>query len=136
MTQRFQGLHASAQATGQENSDGLYLVRVERARYRWHRQKPFYLLRFIVLEPQEFAGQVITGRLECTAKLLWKLGWFLRDFGYDAERLSRDEVEEAEMQGLCGVIKVSHAIVYGTRLSHFQGFAPASRWPELAEASR
>ena len=28
------------------------------------------------------------GRLYCTAKAMWKLGWFLRDFLYDPELLS------------------------------------------------
>ena len=28
-------------------------------------------------------------------KALWKLDWFLRDFGYDTELLGRDEVDES-----------------------------------------
>src|SRR5207302_5861460 len=31
--------------------DGLYLVRIERMAYRWEKQKPFYAVRLIVLEP-------------------------------------------------------------------------------------
>src|SRR2546422_10843402 len=31
-----------------QGPDGLFLVRVERAQYRWHAQKPYYLLRFVV----------------------------------------------------------------------------------------
>jgi hypothetical protein len=31
---------------------------------------------------------------------LWKLNWFLRDFGYDTALLGRDEVDEIQMTGL------------------------------------
>ena len=63
--------------------DGIFLVRLESAQHRWHAQKPFYVLRLSILEPEEFAGASIVGRLYCTAKAMWKLGWFLRDFLYD-----------------------------------------------------
>ena len=33
--------------------DGLFLVRVERAQYRWHAQKPYFALVFSVLEPKD-----------------------------------------------------------------------------------
>ena len=32
--------------------DGIFLVRVDRAQYRWHKQKPYYEIRFAVLEAQ------------------------------------------------------------------------------------
>jgi hypothetical protein len=32
--------------------DGLFLVRVDRAQYRWHKQKPYYEIRFAVLKPK------------------------------------------------------------------------------------
>ena len=51
-----------------------------------------YILRLSVLEPRELAGRIISGRLYCTPKALWKLGWFLRDFVYDADLLGRDEM--------------------------------------------
>ena len=59
-------------------------------------------------EPQRFAGHVISSRLYCSPKALWKLNWFLRDFGYDAELRERDEVDEKQLVGLWGVIKISH----------------------------
>jgi len=31
--------------------DGIFLVRVDRAQYRWHKQKPYYEIRFAVLKP-------------------------------------------------------------------------------------
>jgi hypothetical protein len=115
--------------------DGVFLVRVEKAQYRWHAQKPFYLLRLSVLEPQEFAGRTISGRVHCTAKALWKLGWFLRDFLYDPESLGREEVDEKALAGLRGVVKISHTTINGTSLLNFDGFAPASQWEDLSFAS-
>jgi len=135
MTRRFQGLNQTAKTSATELPDGLYLVRVGKAQYRWHASKPFYLLRLVVLEPQAFAGQFISGRLYCTAKALWKLGWFLRDFAYDADLLGHDEVDEKAMLGLRGVVKISHTVVNGACLLNFDGFAPASQWPELAPAT-
>jgi hypothetical protein len=128
MTRRFQGLGQTAATSEQQVPDGVYLVRVEKAQYRWHAQKPLYFLRLAVLEPRELAGRLISGRLYCTAKTLWKLGWFLRDFTYDPELLGRDEVDEKEMPGLRGVVKISHTVVNGTAVANFDGFAPASQW--------
>jgi hypothetical protein len=122
-----------ANASGTEGvPDGLFLVRTERAQYRWHAQKPYYLLRFVVLEPKVLAGRSIAGRLYCTPKALWKLNWFLRDFGYDTELLGRDEIEDKNLVGLCGAVKITHAVVNGTSLLNLHGFAPASRWEELS----
>lgn len=74
----------------------------------------------------------MVGRLYSTAKTLWKLNWFLRDFGYDTELLGRDEIEDRNLIGLRGVVKISHTVVNGTSLLNFDGFAPESRWQELA----
>jgi hypothetical protein len=112
--------------------DGLFLVRVDHVRYRRQIQKPFYQIRFAVLEPKPLAGCLITGRLHCTPRALWKLSWFLREFGYDAELLGKNEVDERELVGLQGVVKISHAVVHGLSVLNLDGFAPASRWEELA----
>jgi hypothetical protein len=93
VTRRIQGLSETAQISGDGVPDGVFLVRVDRAQYRWHSAKPFYRLRFSILEPPELAGRMISGRVHCTAKALWKLGWFLRDFLYDPELLGREEVD-------------------------------------------
>jgi hypothetical protein len=130
MKRRFPGLHQAAQPA--EMPNGMYLVRIQRAQYRWHSQKPFYALHFAVLEPKPFGGSLISGRMYCTEKSLWKLSWFLRDFGYDAELLGHDEVEEKRLVGLTGMVKVTHTTVNGTSLLNFDGFAPASRWEELS----
>jgi hypothetical protein len=110
----------------------LFLTRVEHAQYRWHAQKPFYAFVFTVLEPTLLAGTRFTGRLYCTPKALWRLNWFLRDFGYDTELLSRGEINDRALVGLQGVVKVSYAIVKGTFHLNFDAFAPAEKWKELS----
>jgi len=129
---RIQGLHEADQSAASQIRDGLLLVRVERAHHRWDSRKPFYLVRFSILEPKELAGHSFAGRLYCTPRALWKLNWFLRDFGYDTELLGRDEIDEKSLAGLRGVIKISHTVVNGTSLLNLDGFAPASRWEELS----
>src|ERR1700746_2957113 len=136
MKRRIQGLVDTGPRTSDELPDGVFLVRVDKAQYRWHAQKPFYMLRLCVLEPERFAGRVISGRVYCTPKALWKLGGFLRDFVYDPELLGREEVDEKALAGLRGVVKISHTTVNGTSLLNFDGFAPASQWSELSPASR
>ena len=115
-----------------EVPDGLCLVRVEHAQYRWHPQKPFYAVRFTVLEPKTLAGRSFSSRLYCTKKTLWKLSWFLRDFGYDAELLGKNEIDDKALIDLWGVVKVSEVTVHGISALNFDGFAPAARWEELS----
>ena len=134
MKRHIQGLREADRSAAGEIPDGLFLVRVDQAHYRWHAQKPYYLLRFAALEPQQLAGRSITGRVYCTPKALWKLSWFLRDFGYDTELLARDEVDEKNLVGLRGVVKISHSVMNGTSLLNLDGFAPASQWEELSAA--
>jgi hypothetical protein len=112
--------------------DGLFLVRVDEARYRWQKQKPYYEIRFIVLKPRHLIGFLMTGRLYCTPRALWKLSWFLRDFGYDPELLRKDEIEDEALVDLWGVVKVSEVTVHGMSLLNFDAFAPAARWEELS----
>jgi len=57
----------------------------------------------------------------------------LRDFGYDADLLGRDEVDEG--QGLIGVVKISSIVFHGNCQLRLDGFAPASRWEELSPAN-
>jgi hypothetical protein len=111
---------------------GLFLTRVEHAQYRWNAQKPFYAVVFSVVEPKRLKSYRLSGRLYCTPKALWKLNWFLRDFGYDTELLSRGEVNDRALAGLQGVVKVSHTIVKGMFFLNFDAFAPAEKWNELS----
>jgi hypothetical protein len=133
MRRRFVGLQETASEN--EIGDGIFLVRVDKTEYRWHAQKPFYILRLSILEPQELAGRRISGRLYCTSKALWKLGWFLRDFLYDPDLLGSEEVDEKAVFGLRGVVKISHTTLNGRSLLNLDGFAPASQWEELSAAS-
>ncbi len=134
MRRQIQGLKETDRASQNEVPDGVFLVRVDKAQYRWHGSKPFYLLRLSVIEPSAFQGHELSARLYCTQKALWKLGWFLRDFFYDAELLSREEVDEKAFSGLLGVVKISHTVVNGVSLLRFDGFAPASQWEEFSAA--
>src|SRR5215471_14815761 len=93
MKRQIPGLHFNQHGV-ESKLEGLFLVRVDQARYRWHPQKPFVEIRFIVLEPKSFESRSVSGRLYCTERALWKLNWFLRDFGYDAQLLKDDQVDE------------------------------------------
>ena len=132
MKRQVHGLAETARDSRPEIPDGIFLVRVDGAQFRWHATKPFYFLRLSIIEPNNFSGQPIVGRLYCTQKAMWKLGWFLRDFLYDPELLAHEQVDEKAFPGLRGVVKLSHTVVNGVSLINFEGFAPASQWEELS----
>ena len=108
--------------------EGIFLVRIEDAFYQYHRQKPFLTLRLIVLEPEPSAGRSMVGRLYCSPKALWKVRWFLKDFGYDEELIGRDLVDGKALSGLCGVVRVSEVFLKGNYYPSLDGFAPAESW--------
>ena len=134
MKHRLPGLSETAACPPPPLPDGVYLVRLDHAKHCWQAKKPFYVLRLSVLEPGTYAGSSIVGRLYCTSKAMWKLGWFLRNFLYDPELLSNDEIDERALNGLVGIVKISHTVVKGISLVSFDGFAPASQWEELSTA--
>ena len=86
----------------------------------------------VILEPKAENGKTISGRLYCSPKALWKLSWFLRDFGYDADLLGRDEVDEKALLGLRGVVRTSRTTLNGRSFVNLDGFAPAGEWEELS----
>ena len=135
MKRQITGLHAADRSAADKIPDGVFLVRVQRAKFHRRAQKPFYTLTLAVLEPSRFAGHVISSRLYCSSKALWKLNWFLRDFGYDTESLGRDEVDESQLVGLTGVVKISRIVVNGSSLLRLDGFAAAGRWEELSPSN-
>ncbi len=135
MKRQIAGLHAADRCAADQIPDGLFLVRVHRVLFRRQAQKPYYTLSLAILEPSRFADHVLSSRLYCNPKALWKLNWLLRDFGYDTEMLGRDEVDETQLVGLKGVVKISHIFFNGTSLLRFDGFAPAARWEELSPAN-
>ncbi len=134
MRRQIAGLRNAA-LSEDEVPDGLCLVQVRRVQYSWHALKPFYLVRFVVLEPESSAQTAFSARLYCTAKALWKLAWFLRDFGYDTALIADDQIDEKALIGLRGVVKISHAIVHGISVLNLDGFAPAARWTEMSSSS-
>ena len=132
MKRQIKGISESARDSRPEIPDGIFLVRVDGAQFRWHATKPFYVLRLFVLEPRALTGQSIVGRLYCTQKAMWKMGWFLRDFLYDPELLAHEQVDEKALRDLRGVVKISHTVINGISLINLDGFAPASQWEELS----
>ena len=135
MKRQITGLHAADRCAADRIPDGIFLVRVQKVYFRRQAQKPYYTIGLVILEPNRFAQHVISSRLYCTSKALWKLNWFLRDFGYDTELLGQDEVDETELIGLKGIVKISHMVLNGNSLLRFDGFAPAGRWKELSPAN-
>ena len=132
MKRSIDGLRAADTSNPNGVPDGIFLVRVQRMQFRKYAPKSYYSVNLSILEPKGFAGSNISSRLYCHAKALWKLNWFLHDFGYDTELLGRDEVDEKRAVGLTGVVKVNNVVYDGMALLRFDGFAPASRWDELS----
>jgi hypothetical protein len=131
MRRQIPGLH-SVDQNHESPLDGLFLVRVDGASYRWHPQKPFLSLRFVIEEPAPFATRSFSGRLYCSERALWKLRWFLRDFGYDTELLSRDQVDEKALLNLRGIVRTSLIAFHGRSYQNLASFAPAGEWEELS----
>ena len=131
MKRRISGLYRENH-NSEDILEGVFLVRVDRTFYRWHPQRPFYVLRLAILQPREQHGRSLTGRLYCTPKALWKLRWFLRDFGYDQDLMGRDEIDEKALLGLRGIVRISHTTLNGRSFPNLGGFAPASEWEELS----
>jgi hypothetical protein len=131
MKRRIEGLAGNRPSTP-DIIEGVFLARVDRVFYRWHPERPFYVLKLVVLEPSDHQGRSLNGRLYCSRKALWKLRWFLRDFGYDTDLLSRDEVDEKALLGLRGIVRISHTTLNGLSFLNLGGFAPASEWEELS----
>jgi hypothetical protein len=135
MKRQFPGLHTEPPRVD-DSLEGVYLVRVDRSYYRWHPQKPFFVLSFAILEPKELASRKISGRLYCTQKSLWKLNWFLRDFGYDPDLLGRDEVDEKCLLGLSGVLRTSRKALAGRIFLNLEAFAPSNEWEFISKDAR
>jgi hypothetical protein len=130
MKRHIPGLHSRQE--GEAPLEGLFLVRVEKASYRWHPQKPFFSIRFVVLEPDSVANRSLSGRLYCTERALWKLNWFLRDFGYDHDLLGQDQVDEKALANLRGVVRTTHITLNGRTFQNLEAFAPEAAWEELS----
>ena len=130
MKRRVPGLHATQPIDAP--LEGLFLARVEWTSYRWHLQKPYLSVRFVVLEPNALQNRSFSGRFYCTERALWRLNWFLRDFGYDQQLLADDQVDEKALVNLRGVVRTSHVTMMGRTFQNLEAFAPATDWYELA----
>ncbi len=130
MKRHIPGLHSTEPS--EVPLEGLFLVRVEWASYRWHLQKPYLSTRFIILEPKTLQNRSFSGRFYSTERALWKLNWFLRDFGYDQELLAQDQVDEKALVGLRGIVRTSHVTLMGRTYQNLEAFAPATDWDEIS----
>ena len=86
---------------------------------------------FLSIEPRQFSASRFSARLYCTSKALWKLSWFLRDFGYDADLLGHDQIDDKALAGLQGVVKISYTNLNGRSYLNLDGFAPATNWQDF-----
>ena len=131
MKRRIPGLNDSTQLS-ESPLEGLFLVRVEWASHNWRAQKSFLNVRFVVLGPESFRNRSFSARFYCTERALWKLNWFLRDFGYDQELLAEDQVDEKALVNLRGVVRTSRVTLAGRVFQNVEAFAPAGDWEELS----
>jgi hypothetical protein len=131
MRRHVPGLH-SRQENQISDLEGLFLVRVERASYRCHPQKPFLALQFAILEPASIDARSFSGRIYCTERALWRLNWFLRDFGYDPDLLNRDQIDDKALLNLRGVVRTTLSRVNGHSYQNLDAFAPATEWEALS----
>ena len=111
--------------------EGLYRARVVRFEPAGHAAKPCRTASFLILEPAAFVGRHVRTRLYCHDRALWKLRWFLSDFGYDAELLAAEELDDRRVVGLEGVIRLAYWGTDGSRRLDVEGFAPTERWAGL-----
>ena len=89
-----------------------------------------------IVEPRDLASRKISGRLYATTKALWRLNWFLRDFGYDRDLLGRDEVDEKALLGLIGVLRTTKKVFAGRTYLDLAGFASSSEWELISKDAR
>jgi len=135
MKRHIAGLHEESRHDG-DLLEGVFLVRIAAARYCWHPQKPFFSIHFVILEPKEFVDRSVSGRVYCSPKALWRLNWFLRDFGYDADLLGREEVDEKALLGLRGVIRTARKTYARRSYLNLDSFASAEEWAPISADQR
>jgi hypothetical protein len=130
MIRKLPGLSSSGSGPA-AGLNGFFLVRVETASYCWHPEKPFLAVRFAILEPAVYLHRSLSGRIYCSERALWKLKWFLQDFGYDAGLLSHDQIDEKALVNLRGVVRTSATRFRGGFYQNLDGFAPAGEWETI-----
>ncbi len=130
MKVKIQGLNQTSERV--PLAEGLYRARVVRFEPAGHAPNPCRLVTFRILEPFALAGRHVRSRLYCHDRALWKLRWFLTDFGYDAELLAAEELDDRRVVGLEGIIRLAYWGSDGHRRLDVEGFAPMERWEELS----
>ena len=130
MRTRIQGLSQSSER--KPLAEGLYRARVVRFEPAGHAAKPCRTATFLILEPSSYGGRYVRTRLYCHDRALWKLRWFLSDFGYDPGLMAAEELDDRRVVGLEGVIRLAYWGTDGHRRLDVQGFAPLDRWTELS----
>ena len=135
MKRHIPGLH-SRQQDGERPLEGLFLVRVEWASYRWHPSKAFF--RFASWCSNRTSSSVDPFRAGSIARerALWKLNWFLRDFGYDMELLTQDQMDEKALINLRGVVRTTYKTLNGHTFQNLEAFAPEADWENCPVPSR
>ena len=114
--------------------EGMYRARVVRFEPAGHAPNPCRAASFLILEPASYQGRHVRARLYCHDRALWKLRWFLSDFGYDAELLAAEELDDRRVVGLEGVIRLAYWGTDGSRRLDVEGFAPTERWVEICSS--
>ena len=113
--------------------EGPYLARVVRFEPAGHAANPCRSATFLILDPGPYSGRYVRTRLYCHERALWKLRWFLRDFGYDHDLMAAEELDDRRVVGLEGVIRLAFWGTDGHQRLDVQGFAPKEEWVELSE---
>jgi hypothetical protein len=113
--------------------EGLYRARVVRFEPAGHAAKPCRRATFLILEPAAYCGLHVRTRLYWHDRALWKLRWFLSDFGYDTELMAAEELDDRRVVGLEGVIRLAYWGSDAHRRLDVEGFAPTERWPERSQ---
>ena len=114
--------------------EGLYRARVVRFEPAGHAAKPCRTATFLILEPAPYAGRYVRTRLYCHERALWKLRWFLSDFGYDPGLMAAEELDDRRVVGLEGVVRLAYWGSDSHRRLDVQGFAALERWAELSQS--
>jgi hypothetical protein len=131
MRRRIPGLGADSRLS-EAAVEGTFLVRVESAEYHQDSRKPFFAIKLGLLQPIVPLHPYLLGRLYCTPRAMWKLNWFLRDFGYDTDLLGREQIDDKALVGLVGIVRTSRRTLAGRSFLNFEAFAPQTEWTFLS----
>ena len=132
MKRQVPGLADATRDSRPDVPDGIFLVRVDGAQFRWHAQKPFYVLRLSILSPTFLP--IGPSSAVCTAprRRCGNSAGSFAIFSMTPKCWHTSRSTKKSLPGLRGVVKISHTMVNGISLINLDGFAPASQWEELS----